>query len=98
MDAVTEHVTECARRARAAAPGVAAADDARLDAALEAIAAGLAGTADELPAGGGEEVAAGGGTLSHGVIDRLRLDEARLGGMVDQVRALAALPPAPRAG
>src|SRR4051812_16785781 len=98
MDAVMEHVAARARRARAAAPGLAAADDARLDAALAAIADGLADAGDELLAESRDEVAAAEGTLSPAVIDRLRLDEARLAGMVDQVRALAALPPAPRVG
>jgi glutamate-5-semialdehyde dehydrogenase len=98
MDEVTQHVAQAAERARAAAPGLAAADDERLDAALGAIAAGLEAAGDELVATSVEEVAAAEGRLSPAVIDRLRLDDARLAGMVDQVRALAELPPAQRTG
>jgi glutamate-5-semialdehyde dehydrogenase len=98
MDEVTRHVAETAERAGAAAPGLAAADDARLDAALVAIADGLERAGDELVAVSREEVAAAEGKLSPAVIDRLRLDGDRLAGMVDQVRALAELPPAPRVG
>jgi glutamate-5-semialdehyde dehydrogenase len=98
MDGVMEHVSELAQRARAAAPRLAEAGDAGLGAALERIADGLGQVADELLATSREEVAAAEGTLSPAVIDRLRLDEGRLAGMVEQVRALAALPPAPRVG
>jgi glutamate-5-semialdehyde dehydrogenase len=95
---VQEHVADCARRARAAAPRLAAADDDRLDAALQGIADALEAAGGDLLATSREEVAAAEGSLSPAVIDRLRLDEARLAGMVEQVRALAALPAAPRAG
>src|SRR4051794_30640087 len=96
MDEVTQHVADAASRARAAAPGLAAADDARLDAALLAIASGLEAAGDELVAVSAEEVAAAEGKLSAAVIDRLRLDSERLAAMVAQVRALAELPAAPR--
>src|SRR3954470_22314054 len=97
MDEVTEHVARAAELARAAAPGLAAADDAQLDAALRAIAEGLEREADALVAASREEVAAAEGNLSPAVIDRLRLDPERLSAMVAQVRELAALPAAPRA-
>jgi glutamate-5-semialdehyde dehydrogenase len=93
---VTEHVAQLAERANAAASGVAAADDSTLDAALSAIADGLEAAGDELVAASRDEVAEAEGKLSPAVIDRLRLDPARLAGMVEQVRALADLPPAPR--
>jgi glutamate-5-semialdehyde dehydrogenase len=96
MDEVTEHVAGAAELARAAAPQLASADDARLDAALGAIADGLEREAAALIAASGEEVAAAEGRLSPAVIDRLRLDEGRLAAMVGQVRELAALPAAPR--
>lgn len=96
VDDVSAHVAEAAERARAAAPLLAAADDSQLDAVLDAVAAGLERSADELVTVSGEEVAAAQGTLSSAVIDRLLLDEGRLNGMVGQVRALAALPAAPR--
>jgi glutamate-5-semialdehyde dehydrogenase len=98
MDPVTEHVASAAGRAAAAAPALAGAEDARLDEVLAAIADGLERSGDGLIATSREEVADAEGKLSPAVIDRLRLDEARLSGMVDQVRALAALPPAPRTG
>ncbi|MEA2451035.1 MAG: glutamate-5-semialdehyde dehydrogenase, partial [Thermoleophilaceae bacterium] len=98
MGDVTELVAAAAERARAAAPGLAAADDERLDAALAAIADGLEAAGAELVAASEAEVAAAEGTLSPAVIDRLRLDAGRLAGMVDQVRALAELPAAPRVG
>ncbi len=98
MDPIAEHVAGAASRAAAAAPRLAGADDATLDAALSAIAAGLEGSADDLIATSREEVADAEGKLSPAVIDRLRLDEARLAGMVEQVRVLAGLPAAPRTG
>src|SRR4051812_26840560 len=96
MDAVTAHVAQVAERARAAAPALAAADDDQLDRALVAIADGLERAGEELVAASGEEGAAAEGNLSPAVIDRLRLDPGRLAAMVDQVRALAELPAAPR--
>lgn len=96
MDPVTEHVASAAARAHGAAAGLAAASDQQLDAALGAIAVGLERSGEELVAASRQEVEAAAGTLSPAVVDRLRLDEGRLAAMVDQVRALAALPPAPR--
>ena len=96
MDSVTQHVAGVAAKAAAAAPALAAAPDERLDAALLAIAEGLESRGDELIEMSRQEVADAEGKLSPAVIDRLRLDEDRLSGMVDQVRALAALPGAPR--
>src|SRR3954452_18710174 len=98
MDEVTEHVAQAAERARNAAPALAAADDETLDAVLAAIADRLETGAEALIATSREEVADAGGRLSPAVIARLRLDSARLAGMVEQVRALADLPPAPRVG
>src|SRR5689334_19582285 len=96
VDEVTEHVARAAELARAAAPRLAAAEDAQLDAALAAIAEGLEREGAGLIAASADEVAAAEGKLSPAVIDRLRLDEARLEGMVAQVRELASLPAAPR--
>src|SRR3954453_3235384 len=97
VDEVTEHVARAAELARAAAPGLAAAEDAQLDAALGAIAGGLEREAGGLIAASREEVADAEGKLSAAVIDRLRLDEERLAAMVAQARDLASLPAAPRA-
>src|SRR3954449_9434441 len=97
-DEVTENVAVEAELARAAAPRLAAAGDDQLDAALGAIADGLEREAEGLIAASREEGAAAEGTLSPAVIDRLRLDEERLSAMVAQVRELASLPAAPRAG
>jgi glutamate-5-semialdehyde dehydrogenase len=73
-------------------------DDARLDEAIEAVAAGLEEASGELITTSREEVADAEGKLSPAVIDRLRLDPERLAGMVEQVRALAGLAAAPRVG
>ena len=96
MDEVSEHVAKAAELARAAAPSLAAARDEQLDAALAAIAGGLEREGARLVAASRDEVAAAEGNLSPAVIDRLRLDEQRLAGMVAQVRELASLPAAPR--
>jgi glutamate-5-semialdehyde dehydrogenase len=98
MDPVTEHVAAAAGKAAAAAPALAAAGDGLLDRVLHSIADGLEARGGDLMETSREEVADAQGKLSPAVIDRLRLDESRLSGMVDQVRALAELPPAPRTG
>src|SRR3954453_18567798 len=96
VDEVTEHVTRLAERARAAAPRLADAEDARLDSTLGAIAEGPEREAGELIAASRDEVADAEGKLSPAVIDRLRLDEDRLAAMIGQVRELESLPAAPR--
>src|SRR4051794_33538210 len=97
MNAVTEHVASAAELARAASPSLAAAREEQLDGALAGIAEGLEREGETLVAASREEVAAAEGKLSPAVIDRLRLDEARLQAMVGQVRELESLPAAPRA-
>ena len=97
MHNVVEHTAGAARLAKAAAPALAAADDERLDTALDAIADGLERAGDELIEVSSKEVAAAEATLSPAVIDRLRLDADRVEGMVAQVRELTTLPPARRA-
>src|SRR4051794_9518758 len=96
MNAVTEHVASAAELARGASPSLAAAREEQLDGALAGIAEGLEREGETLVAASREEVAAAEGSLSPAVIDRLRLDDQRLAGMVAQVRELESLPAAPR--
>ncbi|WP_022919275.1 glutamate-5-semialdehyde dehydrogenase [Ruania albidiflava] len=86
-------VTELAVRARTAARALRSATTATKDAALHGIADALVAAAAEITAANALDVqresAAG---MSPGLVDRLRLDEARIRGIADAVRELAALP------
>ena len=63
------------------------------DGALEAVAAALEGRTDEvLEANADDLLEARGGDYSGAFLDKLRLDEARVAGMVAGVRQIAALP------
>jgi glutamate-5-semialdehyde dehydrogenase len=86
-------VTAVAKRARAAATELALATRAVKDAALEAMAAGLVADAAEILAANRAdlEAAASRGTPDH-LLDRLRLDSARLDGMAQGLRDVAGLP------
>jgi glutamate-5-semialdehyde dehydrogenase len=86
-------VAAAARAAKAAAPGLARADDATLDRALAAIAARLAAAAPAILAANRADVqAASDEGLGRGLIDRLRLDDARLMQIAAQLETLAAVP------
>ncbi|HWG97875.1 MAG TPA: glutamate-5-semialdehyde dehydrogenase [Pilimelia sp.] len=86
-------VPEQARRARVAATALATAPRTRKDAALHAMAdALLAGTAEILAANAGDLAAGRDAGLSAALLDRLALDEARVAGMADGLRQMAALP------
>ena len=79
--------------ARAAAAELACAPSAAKDAALEAAAAAIWGDRAALLAANAEDMAAAGAKgLSGAMLDRLRLDEDRVRGMVEGLRAVAAQP------
>src|SRR2546430_10645604 len=81
---------EAARAARGTVADLAGVPAERLDQALRAIADGLVrGSAPVLAANEADMAAAAEASLGGGLLDRLRLDEARLAGIADQLRALA---------
>ena len=95
-EGVRQHVEAAARAANAATPRLAEAPDDALDAALGEVAARLEAEAGPILEANRADVEAATGTLSEAVVDRLRLDEARLRGIGDQIRALVELPPIER--
>jgi glutamate-5-semialdehyde dehydrogenase len=84
-------VPELGRRAKAAAASLAAASTAEKDAALLAAADLLEARVADVLAANAVDVGAAAG-LEAGPLDRLRLTEARVTGMADGLRAVAALP------
>jgi glutamate-5-semialdehyde dehydrogenase len=70
--------------------------DERVAAALGATAAFVREQRHEILAANAEDLAAAGGTLDEGTLDRLRLDEARVESLASQVEATAALDPLER--
>ena len=89
IDAGTE-VTARGEAARKAAPGLAAAGNGMIDGALRQISRLLRAASAELLAANAEDVAAGEAAgLGRGVLDRLRLDEGRIGQMARQIEMLA---------
>jgi glutamate-5-semialdehyde dehydrogenase len=85
-------VEACARRARTAALDLALAHRATKDAALHAMADALeACTAAVLEANAADVAAAAAAGTPQALLDRLRLDEARVRGMADGLRDVAAL-------
>jgi glutamate-5-semialdehyde dehydrogenase len=95
-EAVTAAVRAAARAARAAAPSLAGAPDSAVDAALGAMAHALRDAAPAVLAANEQDMrAAGDSGLPAGVRDRLRLDEARLKAMAEQLDILAAVEPEP---
>ncbi|MBX6333307.1 MAG: glutamate-5-semialdehyde dehydrogenase [Gemmatimonadaceae bacterium] len=90
-------VERIAARAKGASRTLAVAPAAERDGALLAIAAALDAHAAAILAANAEDVAAAegdvaGGRMTRALLDRLRLDAAKLAGMAHQVRAVAALP------
>lgn len=86
-------VADCARRAQRAAPFLATASDQAIDAALDAMAQRLIGSAAEVLAANAADIAAAGQSgMSQALIDRLRLGEARLAEMAGQLVLLARIP------
>jgi len=90
---VTEAVLEVARRAKTASRSLATATRATKDAALLALADALVDATPEIVAANAEDLERGreAGT-SPGLLDRLALDPARIAGIADALRELAALP------
>jgi len=91
-DVATE-VTACGEAARAAARSLAAAPDEAIDAALRAMAALLTEAAALILDANAADLADGEASgLGRGLLDRLRLDEARITEMARQISLLAAAP------
>jgi glutamate-5-semialdehyde dehydrogenase len=86
-------VEALARRAKAAAPALAAASPAQRDTALRAMAAALRANLGALLEANGRDVAdAEARGVEAAFLDRLRLDEARVAKMADAILEVAALP------
>src|SRR4051794_14062211 len=86
-------VAALCRAAKRAARELAALPAARKDGALRAIADALEAQLDEILAANAHDLDAGRAAgLSAALMDRLRLDEARVRAMADGARAIAALP------
>jgi glutamate-5-semialdehyde dehydrogenase len=81
-----------AEAAKSASRVLAGLDEAKRKAALEAMAQAVEGASAELLAANLGDVRAEGGSLSVATLARLKLDEAKLAEMVEQVRSVAALP------
>ena len=90
MTQVADAVRECAAAAHAAAGSIAAAGAETVDAALLAVADRLLDRADAVLAANKADV--DGADLPPAMLDRLRLDAARLDGMAHQLRVLAEVP------
>src|ERR1700719_3618449 len=89
-------VEAAARAARDTVADLAVVPDGRLDGALRAMADRLGRRAAEVLAANEEDMAAGrSGGLAGALLDRLRLDPARLENMAGQLRALADVPAEP---
>lgn len=84
-------MTRAGTAARAAHPGLAAAGPEVVTRALEAMAAGLRERAEPVLEANARDIAAAEGVLAPALVDRLRLDTARLEAMSGQIAALAAL-------
>jgi glutamate-5-semialdehyde dehydrogenase len=84
---------ELARRARVAANELALATRTAKDAALHAMAGALVARTPKILAANAADGEAGRGTgMSAGLLDRLALSDARVAGMADGLREMAALP------
>jgi glutamate-5-semialdehyde dehydrogenase len=96
-ETAAEVVVRCARLARDAAPALATAPDQVIDAALHAMAQRLTAAAEAVLAANAEDVAAAEQSGTTGaLLDRLRLGQARLTEMADQLALLARAPFPPR--
>jgi glutamate-5-semialdehyde dehydrogenase len=92
MSDSNDSVEACARRARTAAVELALATRATKDAALHAMAAALeGGRASILDANAVDVEAAASTGTPEAILDRLRLDDARVRGMADGLREVAGL-------
>jgi glutamate-5-semialdehyde dehydrogenase len=93
MASVTTSVAEICREAKLAARRLAAIDSNTKNAALLAIAGALEARVDEILEANARDLEAGRESgLSGALMDRLKLDPARVRGIADGARAIAALP------
>src|SRR4051794_13754741 len=93
MALATPTVSDVCLAARDAARTLAALDTTTKDAALHAIADALVARTDEVLEANARDMEAGRENgLSAALLDRLRLDPARIAGIADGTRAIAALP------
>jgi glutamate-5-semialdehyde dehydrogenase len=93
MATAAQTVADVCRAARGASRALATASDEVKDAALEAMASALEQRLGEVIEANGRDLAAGAEAgLSAALIDRLKLDEARVRGIAADVRRVAALP------
>ena len=93
MSDVAKAVTACGEAAREGARSLAAARDEAIDEALRVMAARLGEAAGDVLAANAADVAAGEETgLGQGLLDRLRLDPARIAEMARQLGLLAGAP------
>ncbi|GAA3053152.1 aldehyde dehydrogenase family protein [Actinokineospora globicatena] len=89
---IGELVSACATKAFAAAPSLAGADDETIDNAIAEMAARLSSARARILAANAEDVAAAEANgMSGGLLDRLRITEARLAEMAEQLRLLASV-------
>jgi glutamate-5-semialdehyde dehydrogenase len=94
---VAKAVTACGEAAREGARSLAAARDEAIDEALRGMAAKLGEAAGDVLAANAADVAGGEEAgLSQGLLDRLRLDQARIAEMARQLGLLAGAPFPPR--
>jgi glutamate-5-semialdehyde dehydrogenase len=92
-DPVREAVRSTCRRARVAARVLATLPRVRKDEALLAVAASLVASTDRIIAANAADLARGEASgMTAGLLDRLRLDPARVEAIADAVREVAALP------
>ena len=92
-ESAADIVADCARQAQRAAPTLATASDQAIDAALDAMALRLIGSAAEVLAANAADIAAAEQSgMSPALIDRLRLGQARLAEMAGQLVLLARIP------
>jgi len=90
---VAKAVTACGEAARDGARSLAAARDEAIDEALRVMAARLGEAAGDVLAANAADVAGGEEAgLGRGLLDRLRLDQARIAEMARQLRLLAGAP------
>jgi glutamate-5-semialdehyde dehydrogenase len=90
---IAAEVTACGEAARAGARALAAAPGESIDAALRGMATLLAGPATEVLTANAADLADGEAAgLGRGLLDRLRLDEARIAEMARQISLLAGAP------
>jgi glutamate-5-semialdehyde dehydrogenase len=92
-ESAADVVAGCARQAQCAAPTLATASDKAIDAALDAMAQRLTGTAAQVLAANAADIAAAEQSgMTQALIDRLRLGEERLAEMAGQLALLSRVP------